>query len=81
MDFREVIESNRKKTKIVLGIYFLIYAFIGLLLDVVIANMDGDLSTALVDLITFNRIPIATLGMFAFAIVTVLISIKSFARI
>ena len=81
MDFREVIENNRRKTKIVLGIYFLIYAFIGLLLDVVVANMEGDLSTALVDLVTFNRIPFATLGMFGFAILTVIISIKGFKRI
>jgi len=81
MDFREVIEANRRKTKIVLGLYLLIYSFVGLLLDVVIANMSGDLSTALMDLITFNKIPIATISMLVIAVLTVIISIKSFARI
>jgi len=80
-NFRDVIEENQKKTKIVLGIYFVLYAIIGLLVDIVILGGEGSLSSAFLSLITFQNIPFFTIGMLIFAVITVIISIKAFAKI
>jgi len=80
VSYQDVIKKNRMKTKIVLGIYFIIYTFIGLLLDVIIYN-QGDFISSIEKLITFQVFPIATVTMFGIGILGVLIAITMFKRI
>lgn len=87
MDFREIQKQNRTKTKIVIAVYLVIYAFIGLLLDVVFQgasianNINLNLIDVMVRLINLETIPYASISMFVIGIITVLISIKMFKKI
>jgi len=82
MNYRDIIKRNRRKTKIVLGIYLMIYTFIGLMLDMVISNQHNiSFLEALNNLVTFKIFPIGTFILFGIGIITILISIKIFTRI
>jgi len=80
ISYQDVISENRKKTKIVLFIYLVIYASLGFLLDIVLLN-EGGFIESLKKLYTFEAMPIATISLFAFGIISIIISIKMFSRI
>lgn len=78
MNYRKIIQANRKKTKIVLGLYVVLYAFVGLLIDIILSSTEGTFGSNFTALITFERAPIATLVMFVLALLTIVGSIKFF---
>ena len=80
MKYKEIAALNRKKTYIVIGIYLMIYTFIGLLLDTVIYD-KGTLIESLHSFITLEVIPKATIGMFSIGAIMIYISIFFFRRI
>ena len=82
MNYKNISKLNRKKTKIVLLIYLVIYVFIGLLIDVVMLNSyDLSLFQALEVLATFQVFPMATFVMLVVGAISIWVSILSFHRI
>nr|WP_199769533.1 zinc metalloprotease HtpX [Helicobacter cetorum] len=80
MNFEKIIAQNRLKTNAVLATYCVIFAFIGLLVDVIRINAN-DLGIALFKLITFQIFPTITLTMFLIASVIIFICIQNFSSI
>jgi heat shock protein HtpX len=80
ISYKKVIQKNREKTYIVLGIYLFIYTFLGLLVDIILHDQGGFLST-FKELITFKVFPIFTLSLLLFGFLSILISIKLFSKI
>jgi len=80
MNYREIINKNRYKTKIALFLYLLIYIFIGFLLDIVISNSTS-MTDTLYKIIHLEQLPIATISMLLFGFVSIIVSIFFFERI
>ncbi|AFI06183.1 zinc metalloprotease HtpX [Helicobacter cetorum] len=80
MNFEKIIAQNRLKTNAVLATYCVIFAFIGLLVDVIRINAN-DLGIALFKLITFQIFPTITIVMFFVAFVIIVICIQNFSSI
>ena len=80
MNYAHISQQNSFKTKIVLAIYFAIYLFIGLLIDVIILNQPS-LTHSLELLITLQVTPYATIILFGIGAVSLMVAITSFARI
>ncbi|UFG19631.1 zinc metalloprotease HtpX [Helicobacter pylori] len=79
-NFEKIIAQNRLKTNAVLATYCVIFAFIGLLVDVIRINAN-DLGIALFKLITFQIFPTITIIMFLVAFVVIVICIQNFSSI
>ncbi len=79
-NFEKIIAQNRIKTNAVLATYCVIFAFIGLLVDVIRINAN-DLTTALFKLITFQIFPTITMIMFLVAFVIIVVCIQNFSSI
>ncbi len=79
-NFEKIIAQNRLKTNAVLATYCVIFAFIGLLVDVIRINAD-DLTTALFKLMTFQIFPAITMIMFLVAFVIIVVCIQNFSSI
>ncbi|MCK0496724.1 zinc metalloprotease HtpX [Helicobacter pylori] len=79
-NFEKIIAQNRLKTNAVLATYCVIFAFIGLLVDVIRINAN-DLGTALFKLMTFQIFPTITLVMFLVAFVIIVVCIQNFSSI
>ncbi len=79
-NFEKIIAQNRIKTNAVLATYCAIFAFIGLLVDVIRINAN-DLGIALFKLITFQIFPTITIIMFLVAFVIIVVCIQNFSSI
>ncbi|WP_212889053.1 zinc metalloprotease HtpX [Helicobacter pylori] len=79
-NFEKIIAQNRLKTNAVLATYCVIFAFIGLLVDVIRINAN-DLGTALFKLMTFQIFPTITMIMFLVAFVIIVVCIQNFSSI
>lgn len=75
-DWRKTLQKNDRRTKIVIGLFILIYTLVGLLVDLYIHKqlMQFSLKDALMMLLTFKVIPAATLIMAGVAIISILIT-------
>ncbi len=79
-NFEKIIAQNMLKTNAVLATYCVIFAFIGLLVDVIRINAN-DLGTALFKLMTFQIFPTITIIMFLVAFVIIVVCIQNFSSI
>ncbi|GAA9190939.1 zinc metalloprotease HtpX [Helicobacter pylori] len=79
-NFEKIIAQNRLKTNAVLATYCVIFAFIGLLVDVIRINAN-DLGTALFKLMTFQIFPTITMIMFLVAFIIIVVCIQNFSSI
>ncbi len=79
-NFEKIIAQNRLKTNAVLATYCVIFAFIGLLVDVIRINAN-DLGTALFKLMTFQIFPTITIIMFLVAFIIIVVCIQNFSSI
>ncbi len=79
-NFEKIIAQNRIKTNAVLATYCVIFAFIGLLVDVIRINAN-DLGIALFKLMTFQIFPTITIIMFLVAFVIIVVCIQNFSSI
>ncbi len=79
-NFEKIIAQNRIKTNAVLATYCVIFAFIGLLVDVIRINAN-DLGTALFKLMTFQIFPTITMIMFLVAFIIIVVCIQNFSSI
>lgn len=77
MDWRANLKQNIRRTKIVIFLYLIIYAAVGLLLDVILVSSHythAPLSKILMALLTLKIFPICTLIMFGIAALSILIA-------
>ena len=77
MDWRSALKQNGRKTRYVIIMYLLMYAGVGLLLDVmlVLSHYKGaTIPDALLALVTLHIFPIITLMMFGVAALSILIA-------
>ncbi len=75
--WRNILKQNKRRTAIVIGLFFLIYCSIGLLVDLYITTgyyPQVPISELLIALLTFQITPIATLIMFAVSIISLWVS-------
>ncbi len=79
-NFEKIIAQNRLKTNAVLATYCVIFAFIGLLVDVIRINAN-DLGTALFKLMTFQIFPTITMIMFLVAFIIIVVCVQNFSSI
>jgi len=82
-DWRRQIEANDHKTWFVIGAFFAIYLAVGLLIDLYIHPMPADISwqDTLVNLITLQIIPVATLIIGCIALFSILIAYAFYDKI
>lgn len=80
MDFQAIITKNRFKTNAVLLTYIVIFAFIGLLVDIVRINAPS-FAQGLFDLITFKIFPLVSVCMFIVAVGMICFCVKYFSGI
>jgi heat shock protein HtpX len=75
-DWRKTLRQNNRRTKIVIGIFILIYTLVGLVVDLYIHKqlIQFPLKDALIMLLTFKVIPMATLIMGGVAIISIFIT-------
>jgi len=76
-DWRKVKRTNNQKTYFVIGLFFLIYFSLGMLVDVYIYSgqyHNAPLSTIFVALITFQLFPLVTLIMLGIAAISILVT-------
>lgn len=78
--FQRIIALNRYKTYIALCVYIVIFAFIGLLADIIRLNADS-LSHGFYMLLTLQETPFITIGMGIVALCVIMFSIGQFSRI
>jgi heat shock protein HtpX len=94
VDWREQLRKNSIRTRWVIGIFLLIYVAIGVLLDVYLYSMgwvqlvaQGGVITpptpsqALMDIVTFQVVPWATLVMLAVAVISIIVTFKMYDRL
>ncbi|MFT2616393.1 zinc metalloprotease HtpX [Helicobacter pylori] len=79
-NFEKIIAQNRLKTNAVLATYCVIFAFIGLLVDVIRINAN-DLGIVLFKLMTFQIFPTITMIMFLVAFIIIVVCIQNFSSI
>jgi heat shock protein HtpX len=78
IDWRKSLRANNHKTYMVMGLFFLIYFSLGMLVDtylVIGQYPDAPLSQIVLSLITFQIFPIATVVMLAVAGVSLFVTI------
>lgn len=83
-DWREQLRHNERNTRIVIGLFFLIYVGVGLIADAFIlqSNYPGvGLGPCFQALVTFQVIPYATLIMAAIAAISLLVTYALYDRI
>ena len=83
-DWRAQLKINERKTKRVIVLFFLIYFAIGLFADTFIVyshHPNAPISEILKALILFKQVPYATLLMFAFAAISLLVTYTFYDRI
>lgn len=75
-DWRKQLQINQQRTKLVLGVFVLIYLVVGLLIDIYThANLDNlTLAEAVSSLLTFKVLPAASIIMVSIAIISILIT-------
>ena len=77
MNFRDSIEQNNKKTKLVIGTYILIMLVVGLLADVAIRPIhSGGLGANMLSYIKFIKVPYVTFGILTLTIVGIFVISK-----
>ena len=79
-DSRAALAINEFKSKAALAAFFVLYCIIGLLVDNIIYNMPS-LGYGFYMLLTFQVFPMATLGMAAFGVVSVLVTYSMYDKI
>lgn len=84
-DWRRQLKSNERKTQIVIALFILIYLLIGLLVDMVVLQSSMrypiPMEQAFFALITFQKIPYATLIMIGLALVSLMVTYSMYDRI
>lgn len=83
-DWRSQLKRNERKTQKVIFLFFLVYCLVGLLVDLVIMSASypkAPLLTLLMALLTFKVIPLATIIMIGFAIISLWITYTFYDRI
>src|ERR1700733_4737528 len=83
-DWRKTIRQNQRRTRIVIGLFFLMYCGLGILVDMYMVSAHyprAPLSELFVALITFRIFPIATLIMFVVAAVSLWISYAMYDKL
>lgn len=83
-DWRKTIRQNRRRTTIVIFLFFLIYVSIGCIADMYLyASIypDATLNQLFVGLMTFTLFPTATLIMLAIATISLLVSYAFYDRL
>lgn len=83
-DWRGQLKKNRRKTRYVIAMFLLIYLLVGLLVDVMLLlsqHPNLPLSVILQALITFQKVPHATLIMLVVALVSLLITYAWYDKI
>lgn len=83
-DWRAQLRSNARRTRIVIGIFFLIYIAIGLLVDMYVVagrHPDATLQQIFMAIVTFKVLPLATLAMIAVAAVSLIITFSAYDKI
>lgn len=81
-NFKDVLRSNERKTYFVIFTFLLLYVFIGLLGDIGTGvSLEVNFQQAIINLLTFKQIPIVTLCMLGFGMITVLITFKFYDNI
>ncbi len=83
-DWRSQLQKNERKTRQVITLFVLIYTAIGLLVDVVVLHSSypqAPLEQVLFALLTFKVVPIATLLLLGFALVSLWIAYSFYDRI
>ena len=75
-DWRKQLQINQERTKLVLGVFVLIYLAVGLLVDIYThTNLDNvTLVEAASSLLTFKVLPVASIIMVSIAIISILIT-------
>jgi heat shock protein HtpX len=76
-DWRKTLRRNNSRTMIIIGLFFLIYASIGLLVDMYLYSSTyptATLSQLFTALMTFKLFPIATLVMLVIAAISLFVS-------
>jgi heat shock protein HtpX len=76
-DWRKTKRINNRKTYLVIGIFFLIYFFLGMLVDVYIYSgqyQSASLSNIFTSLMTFKLFPLVTLIMLAIASISIFVT-------
>src|SRR3990167_7425862 len=83
-DWRKTLRQNNHRTLFVIALFFLIYASIGLLVDMYLATAhypDAPLSALLLALLTFNLFPLATLIMLLIAAIALFVSFTLYDKL
>lgn len=79
-DNNSILALNELKSKAALGAFFILYCVIGLLVDTIIYNMPS-LSQGFYMLLTFQVFPMATVGMAAFGVVSIMVTYSMYDKI
>lgn len=83
-DWREQLRQNERKTRVVIALFIVIYAGVGLIADVFILKSyypQATLEQCFFALVTFKAVPYATLTMGAFAVISLWITYAMYDRI
>jgi len=83
-NWRLELARNARKTKQVIALFFLIYCFVGLIVDVVVLQSmypGGTLSVYLKALLTFKAVPYATIIMLIIAWISLMITYAMYDKI
>ncbi|MCC2666797.1 MAG: hypothetical protein K0R24_1292 [Gammaproteobacteria bacterium] len=83
-DWRKILRTNHHKTVFVIGLFFLIYFSIGMLVDTYLYSTHYPQATStqiIIALITFQLFPLVTLAMLGVAAISLLITISFHNRL
>ncbi|KTC87272.1 MULTISPECIES: zinc metalloprotease HtpX [Legionella] len=84
-NWREELRRNERKTRWVIVLFIAIYTLVGLLVDAIILEENfiphSTLSQSFYALVTFQAIPFATILMFVFAVISLLITYAMYDKI
>src|SRR5687767_2490616 len=83
-DWRQSLKRNSRRTRVVIGLFFLIYFALGLLVDVFIYSGEYPtvpLSHILVALFQFKLFPLVTLIMLAVAGISLLVTYSLYDKL
>ena len=83
-NWRQVLNRNNQKTRLVIACFLLLYASIGLIVDLYLASSHYPgvpLHILLQAILTFKILPIATIIMFSIALISILITFSLHDRI
>ncbi len=84
-NWREQLRRNERKTRWVIALFIVIYAGVGLIVDTIVLEQTryppATLTQNLLDLLTLRAIPYATLLMFGFAVISLMITYAMYDKI